>query len=96
MAPSSKNVRSNVKSKRMKTGEKLVQETRGWNEEKHESYVQRSEEDAHDYRYFPEPDLPEMKIDPAVVKELKDNLPELPWVKMQGWTERYGLIFGQC
>ncbi len=61
--------------------ETLKQETRGWNENKKCTYLQRSKEDANDYRYFPEPDLPELKIEESRVKSLESSLPELPWDK---------------
>ena len=51
-------------------GEKLVQETRGWNEDKRVTYVQRSKEEAHDYRYFPEPDLPILKMSATLINEM--------------------------
>lgn len=66
-------------------GEKLVQETRGWDQVKKRTYVQRSKEEAHDYRYFPEPDLPELRIEESRVELLKMGLPELP----QGKVTRY-------
>ncbi len=72
-------------------GEKLTQETRGWNEEKKETYLQRSKEEAHDYRYFPEPDLPELRIEDSVVKALKTNLPELPAQKLTRFIKDYSI-----
>jgi len=62
----------------LEKGEKLSQETRGWNEAKKQTYLQRSKEEANDYRYFPEPDLPEMKIEEGLVEEIKKQLPVLP------------------
>ncbi|MFZ2959689.1 MAG: Asp-tRNA(Asn)/Glu-tRNA(Gln) amidotransferase subunit GatB [Candidatus Ozemobacteraceae bacterium] len=59
-------------------GEKLRQETRGWDENKEESFLMRVKEDAHDYRYFPDPDLPPLKIDSAWVDEIRRNTEELP------------------
>ena len=56
----------------------VPQETRGWVEDRGVTLSQRSKEYAHDYRYFPEPDLPAMKIDPAWVAEIRSRLPELP------------------
>ncbi|MBI2022252.1 Asp-tRNA(Asn)/Glu-tRNA(Gln) amidotransferase subunit GatB [Candidatus Daviesbacteria bacterium] len=72
-------------------GEKLTQETRGWNEDKKETYLQRSKEEAHDYRYFPEPDLPELEIEESRVKSLKSSMPELPQVKAKRFEQEYGL-----
>ncbi|MDR0361470.1 MAG: Asp-tRNA(Asn)/Glu-tRNA(Gln) amidotransferase subunit GatB [Planctomycetota bacterium] len=54
----------------IESGGTLHQETRGWDDANQRTFVQRSKEDAHDYRYFPEPDLPPLKIDPAWVKEI--------------------------
>ncbi len=62
----------------LERGETLRQETRGWNEAKKESYLQRSKEEAHDYRYFPEPDLPELRIknlESRIKEEIKGKLP---------------------
>ena len=58
-------------------GGRVVQETRGWLEGRAVTVSQRSKEDAHDYRYFPEPDLPPLDIDPAWVEQLRHRLPEL-------------------
>lgn len=68
--------------KALRNGEKLVQETRGWNEAKQETFHQRFKEGSADYRYFPEPDLPKLKISelPEFSTEtLAASLPELPW-----------------
>lgn len=62
-------------------GEKVIQETRGWNETKEETFSQRLKEDSHDYRYFPDPDLPKLiikEIPEFSSKNLKESLPELP------------------
>lgn len=75
----------------LEKGEKLVQETRGWDEEKRQTFVQRSKEEANDYRYFPEPDLPELKTDSSRVDELKSKLPELPRQKMKRWEKELGI-----
>src|SRR3990167_5936725 len=75
--------------KALEAGEKLSQETRGWNEDKKETYLQRSKEEAHDYRYFPEPDLPELRIEESRVKSLESSLPELPWDKSKRFVNEY-------
>ncbi|MBI4038415.1 Asp-tRNA(Asn)/Glu-tRNA(Gln) amidotransferase subunit GatB [Candidatus Daviesbacteria bacterium] len=67
--------------KEIEAGRIINQETRGWNEDKKCSYLQRSKEKAHDYRYFPEPDLPELIIDRNRIEGIKKSLPELPWEK---------------
>ena len=59
-------------------GETLVQETRGWDEDNGRTIIQRSKEEANDYRYFPEPDLPPLRPSDAWVAELRGRLPELP------------------
>ncbi|MEK7541552.1 MAG: Asp-tRNA(Asn)/Glu-tRNA(Gln) amidotransferase subunit GatB [Patescibacteria group bacterium] len=75
----------------LERGEKIVQETRGWNERKGESFSQRVKEEAHDYRYFPEPDLPPLKITEEWVEEIRRETPELPAVKKERFIREYGL-----
>jgi aspartyl-tRNA(Asn)/glutamyl-tRNA(Gln) amidotransferase subunit B len=74
-------------------GEKLSQETRGWNEDKKETYLQRSKEEAHDYRYFPEPDLPGLVVGGGRLEaeEIRKQLPELPAQKRERFAKEYGL-----
>jgi aspartyl-tRNA(Asn)/glutamyl-tRNA(Gln) amidotransferase subunit B len=62
----------------LESGGAVVQETRGWSEAEGRTFSQRSKEFAEDYRYFPEPDLPPLEIDPAWIEELRSALPELP------------------
>lgn len=60
-------------------GEKVIQETRGWDENKMETFSQRKKENAHDYRYFPDPDLPKLYLSELFDKEeLKKEIPEMP------------------
>jgi aspartyl-tRNA(Asn)/glutamyl-tRNA(Gln) amidotransferase subunit B len=59
-------------------GGHVVQETRGWNEDAGRTVSQRSKEEAHDYRYFPDPDLPPLELQPAWLEQLRQALPELP------------------
>ncbi len=75
----------------LERGEKVVQETRGWNEHKGESFSQRTKESAHDYRYFPEPDLPPLNISREWVEQIRDELPELPAAKRERFGREYGL-----
>jgi aspartyl-tRNA(Asn)/glutamyl-tRNA(Gln) amidotransferase subunit B len=72
-------------------GKKLVQETRGWVEEKGKTVSQRSKEYAHDYRYFPEPDLPPLFISWDWVEAIKAKLPELPEARRDRFVREYGL-----
>jgi aspartyl-tRNA(Asn)/glutamyl-tRNA(Gln) amidotransferase subunit B len=77
--------------KAVAAGERIVQETRGWVEEKGQTVSQRSKEYAHDYRYFPEPDLPPLMLDRAWIEEIKLQLPELPEPKRDRFVAEYGL-----
>src|SRR6185503_2079940 len=63
-------------------GERVVQETRLWNADKGTSHAMRSKEQAHDYRYFPEPDLPPLVVDEAWLARVRDELPELPLARL--------------
>ncbi len=72
-------------------GHKVVQETRRWDQAKGRTLSMRSKEDAHDYRYFPEPDLPPVKIDGEWVESIRATLPELPDEKKQRMMTTYGL-----
>jgi len=72
-------------------GKRLVQETRGWVEERGRTVSQRSKEYAHDYRYFPEPDLPPMVLSQDWVEEVRSRLPELPEARRDRFVAEYGL-----
>jgi aspartyl-tRNA(Asn)/glutamyl-tRNA(Gln) amidotransferase subunit B len=78
-------------SKLLDAGERVLQETRGWRDDTGETVSQRSKEEAEDYRYFPEPDLPPVAISPAYVEELRAKLPELPDAKHRRFIEQYAL-----
>ena len=69
----------------------MVQETRRWDDNKESSRAMRSKEDAKDYRYFPDPDLPPVTISDAWIQEIKDRQPELKTEKMARYQEEYGL-----
>src|SRR2546422_6936167 len=75
----------------LRTGQPIHQETRGWVETKGITVPQRSKEQAHDYRYFPEPDLPPLVISRAWVEELRAQLPELPDARRARYMSEYGL-----
>ena len=74
-------------------GGKVLQETRGWVEERNVTVSQRSKEYAHDYRYFPEPDLPPLVIDHTWVQEIRARLPELPPHRRARLMSQYGLPY---
>lgn len=72
-------------------GEQVSQETLGWDEAREVTIPQRGKEHAHDYRYFPEPDLPPLEISPQWVERLRAGLPELPEARLRRFVEGYGL-----
>lgn len=75
----------------LEDGEAVVQETRRWDDNKGYSYAMRSKEDAQDYKYFPEPDLPPIEISDARIQEIRESMPELPEQKKQRYREELGL-----
>ncbi len=75
----------------LEEGKKVVQETRRWDDAREFSYAMRSKEDAQDYRYFPEPDLPPLVISDAWINEVKARQPELRTEKMARYRKEYGL-----
>ena len=75
----------------LEAGETIAQETRGWDEEAQVTVSQRSKEAAHDYRYFPEPDLPPLMIERAAVEQLRASLPELPAEQRTRFESQYEL-----
>ena len=75
----------------LEKGEKVIQETRRWDDSKGMSFPMRSKEDAQDYRYFPEPDLLTISVDEKMVQELKESLPELPNAKIKRYVNDFGL-----
>ena len=72
-------------------GKRIVQETRLWDSIKKNTYSMRSKEEAHDYRYFPDPDLPVVRISADFIEQVRSQLPELPDAKKQRFMESFGL-----
>ncbi|HKP14168.1 MAG TPA: Asp-tRNA(Asn)/Glu-tRNA(Gln) amidotransferase subunit GatB [Blastocatellia bacterium] len=77
----------------LEAGETVVQETRLWNENEAKTVAMRSKEEAHDYRYFPEPDLPPLTISEQEVSAYRAAMPELPEARRRRFVEAYGLSF---
>ena len=75
----------------LENGEKVVQETRRWDDEKGIGYAMRSKENAHDYRYFPEPDLAPMHISDEWIEEVRATIPELPKEKQARYIKEWQL-----
>ena len=78
----------------LESGEKIFQETRGWDETKQATFSQRKKEESHDYRYFPEPDIPKFYINeiPEFSREnLQKEMPELPWTKRERYISKFGI-----
>ena len=78
----------------LERGEKVIQETRGWDDDKDETFSQRQKEESHDYRYFPEPDIPKLKLSELPefnVATLKKELPELPWIKRERYLRDFSI-----
>ncbi|HZC35230.1 MAG TPA: Asp-tRNA(Asn)/Glu-tRNA(Gln) amidotransferase subunit GatB, partial [Chthoniobacterales bacterium] len=74
----------------LKRGENLRQETRRWDDDLGETILMRTKESAHDYRYFPDPDLLPVKTE-VFMQEVRDALPELPWEKRERFIQQYGI-----
>ena len=78
-------------SELLDAGEKVVQSTRGWDEKKKETVLQRLKEEAHDYRYFPEPDLPPLDLAHFDMESIREEIIELPQQKRERLAGEYGL-----
>jgi aspartyl-tRNA(Asn)/glutamyl-tRNA(Gln) amidotransferase subunit B len=77
----------------LESGGKLVQETRLWDDHKMETRPMRSKEEAHDYRYFPEPDLPPLIVSRELIERVTRSMPELPEARRRRFMEQYDLSF---
>jgi aspartyl-tRNA(Asn)/glutamyl-tRNA(Gln) amidotransferase subunit B len=75
----------------LKDGQEVIQETRLWDESRCKTFSMRSKEEAFDYRYFPEPDLPVFRISKDKINKIKESLPELPDEKKTRFMKKYGL-----
>jgi len=75
----------------LRAGERIVQETRGWDETSGSTHSMRSKEQAHDYRYFPDPDLVPLELDSAMLERWRAQLPELPSAKRERYVREFGL-----
>jgi aspartyl-tRNA(Asn)/glutamyl-tRNA(Gln) amidotransferase subunit B len=82
--------------KALEAGERVSQETRLWDERAGETRVMRSKEEAHDYRYFPEPDLPALVVTEKFIADVKGAMPELPEARRSRFMEQYGLSFSDA
>src|SRR3989344_3359277 len=77
--------------KLLRAGKKVIQETRGWHDVKEITFSQRAKEEAHDYRYFPEPDLPPLHLAKILVDGIRAEMPELPQKRRARLRREYGI-----
>ena len=82
--------------KTLESGGQLTQETRLWDDRLSETRPMRSKEEAHDYRYFPEPDLPPLVVSSELIDRVQASMPELPGPRAKRFTEQYGLSFSDA
>jgi len=75
----------------LESGERLVQETRGWDDNRSQTYTMRLKEESEDYRYFPEPDLPPLRTDAALLESIRASMPELPAARRARYQSSFGL-----
>ena len=80
----------------LESGGRLMQETRLWDERAMATRVMRSKEEAHDYRYFPEPDLPPLVVSSEFIVQVRNSMPELPEARRNRFSEQYGLGFADA
>ncbi len=79
----------------LESGGRLTQETRLWDDRAGETRVMRSKEEAHDYRYFPEPDLPPLIVSSEFIEQVRNSMPELPEVRRKRFGEQYKLGYAE-
>ncbi|RJQ31354.1 MAG: Asp-tRNA(Asn)/Glu-tRNA(Gln) amidotransferase subunit GatB [Actinobacteria bacterium] len=79
-------------TKLLEAGERVVQETRHWDDAGGKTTSLRSKEEAHDYRYFPEPDLVPLTLKPSYIEEIRATLPELPEARRKRFEDQYSLV----
>jgi aspartyl-tRNA(Asn)/glutamyl-tRNA(Gln) amidotransferase subunit B len=82
--------------KTLESGGSLTQETRLWDDHLNETRPMRSKEEAHDYRYFPEPDLPPLVVSSELIDRVQASMPELPGPRAKRFSEQYGLSFSDA
>ena len=75
----------------LENGERVIQQTRRFNEAAGETIAMRSKEDAHDYRYFPDPDIPPIIFTEEELEQIKNSIPELPEQRVKRYVEEYGI-----
>ncbi len=75
----------------LRAGQRVVQETRGWDEINGVTHSMRSKEEAHDYRYFPDPDLVPLEIARGDIERIEESLPARPWQRFERYTKSYGV-----
>ncbi|HEY2963754.1 MAG TPA: Asp-tRNA(Asn)/Glu-tRNA(Gln) amidotransferase subunit GatB [Pyrinomonadaceae bacterium] len=80
----------------LESGGRITQETRLWDDRAMETRVMRSKEEAHDYRYFPEPDLPPLIVSEQFIDKVRQAMPELPEQRLKRFAETYGLSFADA
>ena len=80
----------------LERGERVLQETRGWDEKKGVTFSQRTKEEAHDYRYFPEPDLPPIELKKEELRDIERSIPELPEAKRIRFASEYKIPTGHA
>jgi aspartyl-tRNA(Asn)/glutamyl-tRNA(Gln) amidotransferase subunit B len=79
----------------IESGGRVIQETRGWDEAAGVTHSMRSKEQAHDYRYFPDPDLVPLELDRAFVESIRASMPPTPYVRFERYTEQFGISVAQ-